>query len=139
MMELQEKIVNNNLIHLIDSLLAHIETTSDLSSELVNYIKSEDTVNRTVKLNTLNESLDIFVKGVIMLHSKYKAFEQYTPMEMNTLKTAEIHMLSILKGIKMALEKSDDIILMDLIEYELRDNLTQWKIRVLPKLKNLIL
>jgi hypothetical protein len=39
----------------------------------------------------------------------------------------------------MALEKSDNIMLIDLIEYELRDSLTQWKIRVLPKLKSLII
>jgi hypothetical protein len=36
-----------------------------------------------------------------------------------------------------AKEKNDNIMLCDLLEYELIDNLTQWKIKILPELKKL--
>lgn len=49
----------------------------------------------------------------------------------------EIHLLSILKALVPAKEKNDIIMLCDLLEYELVDNLKQWKIKALPSLRAL--
>lgn len=49
----------------------------------------------------------------------------------------EIHLLSILKALVPAKEKNDIIMLCDLLEYELVDNLKQWKIKALPELRAL--
>jgi hypothetical protein len=45
--------------------------------------------------------------------------------------------LSVIKALLPAKEKNDVVMLCDLLEYELIDNLTQWKIKVLPELKKL--
>lgn len=49
----------------------------------------------------------------------------------------EIHLLSVLKALVPAKEKNDIIMLCDLLEYELVDNLKQWKIKALPSLRAL--
>lgn len=54
-----------------------------------------------------------------------------------TIKHLELHLLSILKALIPAKEKNDIIMLCDLLEYELVDNLKQWKIKALPELRGL--
>jgi hypothetical protein len=50
-------------------------------------------------------------------------------------KESHIHLLFIMKGINQAQQKGDLIALEDLIKYELKDNLTQWKIDLIPQVK----
>ena len=75
MMVQQNKIASDNLILVIDSLLAHIQTTSELASEIVEIIQSENTSLRNRKIDLLNEAMSVFVRAITALHSKYKAFE----------------------------------------------------------------
>jgi hypothetical protein len=51
------------------------------------------------------------------------------------IKQSHIHLLFVLKGINHAQQKQDSIVLEDLIKYELKDNLTQWKIDHIPAIK----
>lgn len=51
------------------------------------------------------------------------------------IRTQHISLLGILKGLASAMENQDTIAQEELINYELRDNLTQWKINLLPLLK----
>ena len=48
----------------------------------------------------------------------------------------QIQLFSILKGVKLAFTTSDSEMLSDLLEHELRDNLTQWKIQLQGHLVN---
>lgn len=48
---------------------------------------------------------------------------------------SHVHLLFIMKGINQAQLKGDLIALEDLIKYELKDNLTQWKIDLIPQAK----
>ncbi len=50
-------------------------------------------------------------------------------------KESHIHLLFIMKGINQAQQKGDLVALEDLIKYELKDNLTQWKIDLIPQVK----
>lgn len=54
------------------------------------------------------------------------------------IKQSHIHLLFVLKGINQAQKKHDSIVLEDLIKYELKDNLTQWKIDLIPQIKRLL-
>lgn len=54
------------------------------------------------------------------------------------IKDSHIHLLFILKGINQARAKQDLIALEELIKYELKDNLTQWKIDLIPQTKRLL-
>lgn len=51
------------------------------------------------------------------------------------VRNQHIGLLSILKALASATENQDTIAQEELINYELRDNLTQWKINLLPLLK----
>ncbi len=54
------------------------------------------------------------------------------------IKESHIHLLFILKGVSQATQKQDIIVLGELLKYELKDNLTQWKIDLIPQLKRLL-
>ncbi len=53
-------------------------------------------------------------------------------------KESHIHLLFIMKGINQAQLKGDLVALEELIKYELKDNLTQWKIDLIPQVKRLL-
>jgi hypothetical protein len=57
----------------------------------------------------------------------------------SAIKESHINLLFILKAINQAREKRDLIALSDLIKYELRDNLTMWKIEFIPLTKRLLI
>jgi hypothetical protein len=54
------------------------------------------------------------------------------------IKSSHIHLLFIVKGMNQAQLKQDYIALEELIKYELKDNLTQWKIDLIPQTKKLL-
>jgi hypothetical protein len=54
------------------------------------------------------------------------------------IKSSHIHLLFVVKGMNQAQLKKDYIALEDLIKYELKDNLTQWKIDLIPQAKKLL-
>jgi hypothetical protein len=53
-------------------------------------------------------------------------------------KESHIHLLFIMKGINQAQQKGDNVALEELIKYELKDNLTQWKIDLIPQARRLL-
>jgi hypothetical protein len=59
-------------------------------------------------------------------------------MNMSAAKESHIHLLFIMKGINQARQKEDLVALEELIKYELKDNLTQWKIDLIPQAKRLL-
>ena len=59
-------------------------------------------------------------------------------LTLNEVKNSHIHLLFVLKGINQAQLKNDEMILEDLIKYELKDNLTQWKINIIPTIKRML-
>ncbi len=54
------------------------------------------------------------------------------------IKNSHIHLLFILKAMNQAQQKLDLVALEELIKYELKDNLTQWKIDLIPQTKRLL-
>lgn len=51
---------------------------------------------------------------------------------------SHVHLLFVMKGINQAHQRGDLIALEELIKYELKDNLTQWKIDLIPQAKRLL-
>lgn len=54
------------------------------------------------------------------------------------IKDSHIHLLFVLKAMNQAQQKLDLVALEELIKYELKDNLTQWKIDLIPQTKRLL-
>lgn len=81
------------------------------------------------------EIMDLFVQLMSKIHSTLRSSLKEKFEKTETLQNLEIHLLSVLKGLVPAKEKNDVVMLCDLLEYELIDNLTQWKIKAIPELK----
>jgi hypothetical protein len=82
------------------------------------------------------EYIDLFIQLITKIHSIFSV--QLRQMnQLKKIQKLEYHLLSVLKALLPAKEKQDIIMLCDLIEYELIDNLTQWKIDIIPGLKKL--
>jgi hypothetical protein len=83
------------------------------------------------------ELIDLFIQLIARCQETIKKNFQEEDETYKKIQNLEIHLLSILKSLIPAKEKQDFIMLCDLLEYELADNLTQWKISVIPELKRL--
>jgi hypothetical protein len=112
-------------------------TQSLLRDVLLKIDSMEDfTVEREFHLNQqimdLTLSISSFVEVTTLL-SKFLLRSQNQSIA--GIKDSHIHLLSIMKGVQQAQSKLDHVALEDLIKYELKDNLTQWNIDLLPQIK----
>ncbi len=80
------------------------------------------------------EILNLFIQ--LMAKTTQILLENKNDPEMKkTIQKLEIHLLSVVKAIYTAHQSNDFVMLCDLLEYEIVDNLTKWKIEVLSKLE----
>lgn len=85
-------------------------------------------LERNRQLGILSTSISSFVE-ISTLAAKYAKVLN------SDLKDTHVSLLFIMKAINNAFLKSDWDALEELIKYELKDNLTQWKINLIPQLK----
>ncbi len=112
---------------LLNSIMKSINGISTYSSEL------EDSWNQELSLLTSDISRFVEVTTLVSKLMKVKSSD-FLP----TVKNSHIHLLFILKAMNQAQQKQDAIALEELIKYELKDNLTLWKIDLIPKTKRLL-
>jgi hypothetical protein len=98
----------------------------------------------TGELNLANEALievvdlmDLYIQLISKVYNVIRLNLNGQSFKDEGIQKLEIHLLSIIKALLSAKEKEDIIMLCDLLEYELIDNLTQWKIKALPELRKL--
>ncbi len=115
--------LSDDLSQLLDKILVKISVCADLLENDQNDIAQ-------IKLTKIIEAIDIFIQGISYSIKKLDIQNELPQKEL------QIHLLSVLKAIYNAQTKEDFIVLTDLLEYELKDNLTQWKILILPAIKN---
>ncbi len=85
----------------------------------------------------ITEILELFVELITTIHQTLRVESETVLPSGRTIQDLEMHLLSVLKALVPAREKGDIIMLCDLLEYELIDNLTQWKIMAIPELKRI--
>lgn len=88
-------------------------------------------------LEDIIENLDVFIQLISQIHQALVVGCHSRLDNKTTIKDLEIHLLSVLKAIIRAKQVEDYVMLTDLLEYELRANLTQWKISAIPHIKSL--
>jgi len=97
--------------------------------------------NKVVEANAefaeIIELLDLLVQLITKVNKTIHSQIDIKYQKSETIKRLEIHLLSVLKALIPAKEKNDIIMLCDLLEYELVDNLIQWKIKAIPELKKM--
>jgi hypothetical protein len=87
------------------------------------------------KVTKLTTDVSQFVELTTLLSRIIMSRQQLT---IAGIKESHIHLLFIMKGMNQAQLKQDYLALEELIKYELKDNLTQWKIDLIPQTKKLL-
>jgi hypothetical protein len=121
----------------IDSCFGYIDyITSRIQKLLAFYNAGElDLANDT--FIEIVDLMDLYIQLISKVYAVIRIDLQGQSFKDESIQKLEIHLLSVIKALLLAKEKEDIIMLCDLLEYELVDNLTQWKIKILPELKKL--
>tara|TARA_R110002072_G_scaffold288917_1_gene455517 strand:- start:199713 stop:200324 length:612 start_codon:yes stop_codon:yes gene_type:complete len=121
----------------LDSCNSYIDTVIASIDQLTASYQQGDQQLANAQFAEAIEIIDLFVQLITGIHKTFKRnvvnLSEQTPI----VQKLEIHLFSIIKALLPAKEKEDIIMLCDLLEYELKDNLTQWKIQAIPALKKL--
>lgn len=112
---------------LLADILYQIQTISAFTPE------KEFHWNREV--SQLTSDIGQFVELTTLLS---KVIMKRKNQSLPAIKNSHIHLLFVLKGMNQAQQKLDLVALEELIKYELKDNLTQWKIDLIPQTKRLL-
>jgi hypothetical protein len=117
-----------------------ISLTHDLLNQIMGQIHHIDLRREkeyfwNKQLADLTSDVSKFVEVTTLLS---KLLQKGSQSHQTEIKNSHIHLLSIMKGINHARQKEDTVMMEDLIKYELKDNLTQWKIDFIPQTKRLL-
>jgi len=125
-----------------DNLLVDtISLTQDLLNDIIHQINAieayipEKEYFWNLQLTDLTTDISKFVEITTLLSRLLMSKKKINIPE---IKQSHIHLLFVLKGLNQAQQKMDSMVLEDLIKYELKDNLTQWKIDLIPLTKRLL-
>jgi len=121
----------------LDSCNDYIDILNSKITELTGLYQAGNNEKADALFNETIDILDLFIQLFSKINSTLGRNLGEEKVDRKDIQNLEIHLLSILKALIPAKEKGDIIMLCDLLEYELIDNLTQWKIKVVPQLKAL--
>lgn len=126
-----------NQIFLKDTLDLTVEFLSDImySIQVFGDCFEKNELQRNILSTRLTSDISRFVELTTLLSKRIVLTH---PRLLKEIKDSHIHLLFILKGMNQSQTKYDYIALEELIKYELKDNLTQWKIHLIPKLKMIL-
>ncbi len=114
-----------------------LEFLSDiiLDIQTIGEFKAEREFFWNRKVTKLTSDISQFVELTTLLSRIIMSRQQLT---VAGIKESHIHLLFVVKGMNQAQLKQDYVALEELIKYELKDNLTQWKIDLIPQTKKLL-
>jgi hypothetical protein len=121
----------------LDSCSRYIDIIVAKIHKLTDYYNNNQLNAAHAQFAEVIEIIDLFVQLMSKINNTLRQNAPDTFTKTPLIKNLEIHLLSILKALVPAKEKEDIIMLCDLLEYELVDNLTQWKIKAIPELKSI--
>ncbi len=118
-----------------------ISLSQDLLADILFAINSLPTLTHNNEyiwnyhLSKVTSDLDQFVELTTLIS---KVIMKQKNQTLPQIKESHIHLLFIVKAINQARAKSDLVALEELIKYELKDNLTVWKIDLISQTKRLL-
>jgi hypothetical protein len=124
--------------HSNDSLLATLPVLQEFLQSILTDINSLslDHNGPTYFLDDQISKLSLNVSQFVELTTLQTRLLQKRHIEVpGRVKNSHIHLLFVMKGINQAFQKQDLVGLEELIKYELKDNLTQWKIDLIPNIR----
>ena len=128
----------SNLNFYTDTVGLTLEFLSDIivDSQSVGEFIAEKEFFWNKKIIKLTSDIGQFVELTTLLS---KLITKNTNQTIQGIKESHIHLLFLLKAMNQAQLKQDYIALEELIKYELKDNLTQWKINLIPQIKKVLI
>lgn len=121
----------------LNSCATYIDHINGLIYRLIDEYQAGEADKANNTFIEVIELLDLYVQLMTKIYASLRHHFKNQLVKDESVQNLEIHLLSIMKALLPAKEKADVIMLCDLLEYELIDNLTQWKIKVIPELKKL--
>lgn len=82
----------------------------------------------------ITEILDLFIQLIVGIQNGLKMHAPDLLASADKIKNLEIHLLTVVKSLVSAREKNDLSMICDLLEYELIDNLKEWKNSIIPQI-----
>jgi hypothetical protein len=125
------------LMESLNSFQTNIDLLHEKIKLTTSFLKNDQFELAETMLIDMTDSIHNFINLVSIIHKNLIIDSDKRMQSGQTIKQLEIHLLSVFKGIFYAQQKRDYVILMDLLEHELKDNLTQWKILAIPQIKKL--
>ncbi len=125
------------IINALSSCAEYIDVINENIAELSQLYAQNLLADANNKFGEIIEHIDFFVKLMAQIKNTIRNHFPTTIKESAIIQTLELHLTAILKSLVPAKEKDDIIMLSDLLEYELVDNLNQWKEKGIPELQNL--
>ena len=125
------------LSHSHDSLLSTLPVLQEFLQSILADIHSLDlnTQGPTYFLDDQISKLTLNVSQFVELTTLQTRLLRKRQIEVPTrVKDSHVHLLFVMKGINQAFQKHDLLGLEELIKYELKDNLTQWKIHLIKSI-----
>jgi hypothetical protein len=121
----------------IDSCFGYIDYITSRIHKLLAFYNAGELDKANDTFIEIVDLMDLYIQLISKVYAVIRIDLQGQSFKDESIQKLEIHLLSVIKALLLAKEKEDVIMLCDLLEYELVDNLTQWKIKILPELKKL--
>lgn len=121
----------------IDSCFGYVDYITSKIQKLIGFYNAGELDQANETFMEVVDLMDLYIQLISKVYRVIRVDLQGQSFKDESIQKLEIHLLSVIKALLLAKEKEDIIMLCDLLEYELVDNLTQWKIKVLPELKKL--
>lgn len=121
----------------IDSCFGYVDYITSKIQQLITFYNAGEADKANAVFMEVVDLMDLYIQLITKVYRVLRTELQGQSFKDENVQKLEIHLLSVIKALLQAKEKEDIIMLCDLLEYELVDNLTQWKIKVLPELKKL--
>lgn len=125
------------LLETIDDLPKYIDQLLGTIDLAVKFSKNDQYHLTQTLLSEIIGKIDAFIQLISQIHQSLSVASDDKLKTGQTIKQLEIHLLSVVKAVLVAQKRDDQVMLVDLLEYELKDNLTQWKIIAIPQIKKL--
>lgn len=127
---------NSILLDSIDSFQNYIDQLFNKITLASKFMKNEQYNLGDTILMDITDTIHTFISLISEVHKNLIVDSDHKLKSGTTIKQLEIHLLSVIKAILYAKKKNDNVMLIDLLEHELKDNLTQWKILAIPQIKS---
>jgi hypothetical protein len=121
----------------IDSCFGYIDYITSKIHHLLTFYNAGEMDRANSTLIELVDLMDLYIQLISKIYQVLRSDLKDKNFKTDDVQELEVHLMSVLKALLQAREKNDIIMLCDLLEYELMDNLIQWKIKILPELKKL--